>query len=87
LTDAGYVGIAVHTAARVCFAAHGGQIVLSRAARDAVDGSQAAGISFRDLGQHQLQGLPGRETLFQVEAADLQSEFPPPRTPGPIAAA
>ena len=85
LTDAGYVGIAVHTAARVCFAAHGGQIVLSRAARDAVDGSQAAGISFRDLGPHQLQGLPGPEALFQAEAADLPSAFPPPRTSGAIA--
>jgi class 3 adenylate cyclase len=85
LTDAGYVGIAVHTAARVCFAAHGGQIVLSRAAHDAVDGSHAAGISFRDLGTHQLQGLPGPEALFQVEASDLPSEFPPPRAPGPAA--
>ncbi len=81
LTDTGYVGIAVHVAARVCFAAHGGQIVLSRAARDAVDGHQATGISFRDLGLYQLQGLPGPEALFQVEAADLPSEFPPPRTP------
>jgi class 3 adenylate cyclase len=87
LTDAGYVGIAVHTAARVCFAAHGGQIVLSRAAHEAVGGSQAAGISFRDLGPHQLQGLPGPEELFQAEVADLQSDFPPPRTPGPIASA
>ncbi len=85
LTDAGYVGIAVHTAARVCFAAHGGQIVLSRAAHDAVGGSPAAGVSFRDLGPHQLQGLPGLEALFQAEVADLPSEFPPPRTPGPMA--
>jgi class 3 adenylate cyclase len=85
LTDAGYVGIAVHTAARVCFAAHGGQIVLSRAARDAVDGSQPAGITFRDLGRHQLRGLPGLEALFQAEAVGLPSEFPPPRTPGAIA--
>jgi len=85
LSDAGYVGIAVHTAARVCFAAHGGQIMLSRAARDAVVGSPAAGISFRDLGLHQLQGLPGLEALFQVDASDLPSEFPPPRTPAPAA--
>jgi class 3 adenylate cyclase len=85
LTDAGYVGIAVHTAARVCFAAHGGQIVLSRAAHDAVGGSLAAGITFRDLGPHQLQGLPGPEALFQAVVADLPSEFPPPRTPGPSA--
>jgi class 3 adenylate cyclase len=85
LTDAGYVGIAVHTAARICFAAHGGQIVLSRAACEAVDGFQAAGISFRDLGPHPLRGLPGPEELFQVLAPDLPSEFPPPRTPGVVA--
>lgn len=80
LTDSGYVGIAVHTAARVCHAAHGGQIVLSRAACDAVDTSRLDGVSFRDLGLHQLQGLPGPETLFQAVAAGLASEFPPPRT-------
>src|SRR5260221_3975387 len=31
LTDTGYVGLAVNTAARICFAAHGGQIVVSAA--------------------------------------------------------
>ena len=81
LTDAGYVGIAVHTAARVCFAAHGGQILFSRAARDAVVDPAPADIRFRNLGMHQLQGLPGPEALFQVEAPALASEFPPPRTP------
>ncbi len=83
LTDAGYVGLAVNTAARVCFAGHGGQIVLSRAARDAIEGSQPAGSGFRDLGLHLLQGLPGPEALFQAEAADLPSDFPPPRTGAP----
>ena len=83
LTDTGYVGIAVHTAARVCFAAHGGQIVLSRAARDSLNASPPADVSFRDLGLHQLQGLPGPEALFQAEAADLRSEFPPPRISSP----
>ena len=78
LTDTGYVGLAVHTAARVCFAAHGGQIVLSRAARDAVQGSQHAAL-FRDLGPHVLQGLPRPEELFQVLAADLPTDFPPLR--------
>jgi class 3 adenylate cyclase len=80
LTDTGYVGLDVHTAARICFAAHGGQIVLSRAARDAVEGSQPAGIGFRDLGLHPLQGLPEPEALFQVEAADLATDFPALRT-------
>jgi class 3 adenylate cyclase len=80
LTDAGYVGLAVNTAARVCFAAHGGQIVLSSAARKAVEASSPAAITFRDLGLHQLQGLPAPEALFQVEAADLPTDFPAPRT-------
>jgi class 3 adenylate cyclase len=80
LTDTGYVGLAVNTAARVCFAGHGGQIVLSRAAREAVQSSLPVGVGFRDLGRHQLQGLPAPEALFQVEAADLPTDFPPPRT-------
>ena len=36
LTETGYVGISVHAAARICFAAHGGQIVLSSAVHAAV---------------------------------------------------
>jgi class 3 adenylate cyclase len=80
LTDTGYVGLAVNTAARVCFAAHGGQIVLSSAARKAIEASSLAGIGFRDLGLHELQGLPAPEALYQVEAADLPTEFPAPRT-------
>lgn len=79
LTDTGYVGIAVHTAARVCFAAHGGQIVLSRAARDAIDGPQVGSVAFRDLGLHRLKGLAEPEPLFQAEVADLASKFPSPR--------
>jgi class 3 adenylate cyclase len=80
LTDTGYVGLAVNTASRVCFAGHGGQILLSRAARDAVDGSRPGRTRFRDLGVHQLQGMPGPESLFQAEAHDLPADFPPPRT-------
>jgi len=79
VTDTGYVGIAVNTAARICFAAHGGQILVSRAVREALEGSPLLDAGFRDLGLHQLQGLPAVEALFQIEVADLQIEFPPPR--------
>src|SRR5207302_1227362 len=43
LTDLGYIGLAVHTTARVCSAAHGGQIVVSAAAcaGDAGDGDDS----------------------------------------------
>jgi class 3 adenylate cyclase len=79
LTDTGYVGIAVNTAARVCFAAHGGQIVLSSAAREAIAAALPTGIGLRDLGLHELQGLPTAVALFQVEAAGLPTDFPAPR--------
>ena len=82
LTDTGYIGLAVHTAARICFAAHGGQIVVSRSARDAIQGSQQT-VQFRDLGLQTLQGLPGRESLFQALVEDLPIDFPPPRTREP----
>jgi class 3 adenylate cyclase len=82
LTDTGYMGLAVHTAARICFASHGGQILLSRAAREAVERSRPAGVRFIELGRYQLRGLPEPEALFQVEAADLPTSFPPPRTFG-----
>ena len=45
LTDTGYVGIAVHTTARVCAAGHGGQILVTRAAHEAITADTAAPIS------------------------------------------
>jgi class 3 adenylate cyclase len=80
LTDSGYVGLAVHAAARICAAGHGGQILLSHATVRAVEASPPAGASFRALGTHRLRGLPEPEALFQLGAPDLPGKFPPPRT-------
>jgi len=80
LTDAGYIGLAVHTAARLCSAAHGGQIVVSAATRAAVGASAPTGIRFRSLGRHRLPSLPDVEMLFQVQAQGLRVTFPRPRT-------
>jgi class 3 adenylate cyclase len=76
LTETGYVGIAVNTAARVCSAGHGGQILVSSASRDALAGSRSAGVELRALGRYSFAGLPEPETLFQVHAADLRVRFP-----------
>jgi class 3 adenylate cyclase len=80
LTDVGYIGLAVHTTARVCSAAHGGQIVLSATTRAAVGTSAPVGIRFRDLGRHRLSGLPDAEALLQALAPGLRVKFPRPRT-------
>lgn len=78
LTDVGYIGLPVHTAARVCSAAHGGQIVVSAATRVAVGTSASPGVRFRNLGRHRLAGLPDAETLFQIQARGLRVDFPKP---------
>jgi class 3 adenylate cyclase len=74
-----YVGIAVNTAARVCAAAHGGQILVSGATREAAKGSDLSGVRFMSLGPHLLRGLPDAVPLFQVAAKGLPARFPPPR--------
>ncbi len=76
LTDTGYVGLSVHTVARICSVAHGGQIVVSS---HAVDGDTPRGVRFRSLGEHRLMGLPKPEALYQVQAKGLRSRFPPLR--------
>src|SRR2546421_2256954 len=80
LTDAGYIGLAVHTTARLCSAAHGGQIVVSAATRVAIGASAPPGIRFRSLGRHRLPGLPDAERLFQGLAQGLRLKFPRPRS-------
>jgi class 3 adenylate cyclase len=82
LTDTGYVGLSVHTAARICAAAHGGQVLLSEAAVRAIEGVAPTGLGFRALGRHRLHGLPEPEALFQLRAPDLGASFPPLRTGG-----
>jgi class 3 adenylate cyclase len=80
LTETGYVGLSVHAAARICFAAHGGQIVMSAAVRSALKGSLPDGVALTDLGHWRFRGLPEPIEMFQVEAPGLDDEFPPLRS-------
>jgi class 3 adenylate cyclase len=82
LTESGYVGIAVHTAARVCSAGHGGQILLSSSARELLADDLADGVTFRSLGRYALAGLADPESIFQVRAAGLRVRFPKLRATG-----
>jgi class 3 adenylate cyclase len=84
LTDTGYVGISVHAAARICFAAHGGQIVLSGAVRSAVLDELPDEVALRELGAWRFRGLPEPVTIYQVEADGLHDDFPPLRSALPL---
>jgi class 3 adenylate cyclase len=79
LTDSGYVGLAINTAARICSAAHGGQIVVSAAVRTAARDSLPDGVTLDTLGRVKLRGLAEPVELFQVAAGDLPQAFPPLR--------
>jgi predicted ATPase len=59
-TDEGYVGMDVNRAARIAAVGHGGQILLSEATRQLVDGT-----ALLDLGEHRLKDV-GAVRLFQV---------------------
>ena len=79
-TETGYVGLAVHTVARVCTSAYGGQIVISSAARDALGDSLPDGLALKSLGTWRLNGLRESMELLQARADDLLDDFPPPRS-------
>jgi class 3 adenylate cyclase len=87
LTDTGYVGLSVHTAARICYAAHGGQIVVSSAVHSAALASLPEGVGLRRLGVFRFQGLREAEQLYQVEGPGLLTDFPPLRSAVPVPAA
>jgi predicted ATPase/class 3 adenylate cyclase len=70
VADGDYIGLEVHKAARICAAAHGGQVLVSEQTRS------LAGAALEDLGEHRLKDLAAPERLFQLG----QERFAPPRT-------
>ncbi len=70
-----YFGVDVHRAARICDAGHGGQILVSADTHAALDGA----LEVRDLGTHELRGLPGPERILQLVVGGLDLDFAPLR--------
>lgn len=63
LPDGDLGGIAVHAAARVCDTASPHQVLVSRTVADLAAGSD---FRFEDRGTHDLKGVPGSWTLYEV---------------------
>lgn len=70
-----YVGLAVHEAARICSAGHGGQILVSASALHFAGGAPPES-ELTDLGRHRLKDLPSPTHLFQLGMEGLRSQFP-----------
>src|SRR5215510_6049383 len=79
-TSAGYVGLDVHRAARLCAAGHGGQVLLSDATRVLVESTLPPSVSLRDLGEYHLKDIQRPERIFQLVIEGLPDTFPPLRT-------
>ncbi|MGI8407710.1 MAG: response regulator [Actinomycetota bacterium] len=58
-------GLAVHVGARLAAKARPGEILISKTARELIQGSE---IQLTDRGTHALKGVPGRWHLFGVES-------------------
>jgi DNA-binding NarL/FixJ family response regulator/class 3 adenylate cyclase len=82
LTENRYHGLAVHRAARICAAGHGGQILLSQISQSLLEDEEAElpGLTLRDLGSQRLKDFDRPVSIFQLVAADLPTEFPTLRT-------
>jgi len=79
VTDDRYLGVAVHHAARICAAGHGGQVLLSQSTAAVLEDDPLDGIQLRELGHHQLKDFDRPERIFQLVIHGLRAEFPPLR--------
>ena len=75
--EEGYLGLDVVRGARICSAAHGGQVLVSETTRALVRGDEPEGVELRDLGEHHLKDLEHAERLYQLVAG--HDDLPPPR--------
>ena len=74
--DGDFYGRSVNRAARIMCAAHGGQMLLSKAVAEQVNGMLPDGASLRDLGVVRLRDLSNPEHIFQLLHPKLRADFP-----------
>lgn len=72
--DAGYIAYPVYQAARVGAAAHGGQVLLSPATADLVEG--LGDICLHDLGSYRVRDFETPIRMFQAERNEAASHHP-----------
>ena len=70
----------INRCARVKAAGHGGQVLVTKATRDLVDGRLGGGFGLKRLGEFRLRDLSQPELIYQLTHADLPAGFPPIRT-------
>ncbi|HUS14194.1 MAG TPA: adenylate/guanylate cyclase domain-containing protein, partial [Chloroflexia bacterium] len=74
-----YFGPSLNRVARIMSIGHGGQILLSAPAREALGSQVPVGTHLLDLGEQQLKDVVRPERVFQLVPEGLASTFPPLR--------
>jgi predicted ATPase/class 3 adenylate cyclase len=77
LRDNDYFGQTLNRAARIMSAGHGGQILLSDITAQVAREHLPDEVMLQDMGEHHLKGLLKPEHIFQVNAPELEHDFPP----------
>jgi YVTN family beta-propeller protein len=77
-----YLGLAVHRAARICAAGHGGQVLVSETTRSLLEAEEEelVGVTLRDLGEQRLKDIERPVRLYTLSGPGLRDDFPALRT-------
>jgi predicted ATPase/class 3 adenylate cyclase len=78
--DGDYFGPTVNRVARLLAIGHGGQVLVSNACTQVLQDELPAQSSLRNLGKHRLKDLAQPEHVYQLDAPDLATDFPPLRS-------
>ena len=78
--DGSYFGQAPDRCAGLRAIAHGGQVIVSKAAHDLAIERLPEGADLVDLGTHRLRDLGSPEHVFGLRHRDLRRDFPPLRS-------
>ena len=77
----GFAGLDLHVGARICEAAHGGQILVSQEMKEAAHASNFAPEQCRNLGDFSLRGLDSPRMLWEI-CDENATDFPALRASG-----
>lgn len=75
--DGRYVALAVHQAARIAAAGHGGQVLVSSATAALIVDGLPPGSSLLDLGRYRLKDFDEPQPISQLASEEMETEFPP----------
>ncbi|MBI1332676.1 MAG: tetratricopeptide repeat protein [Armatimonadetes bacterium] len=74
--DGDYFGVTLSVVGRLLSAGHGGQVLVSGAASEAVQNQLPEQAGLRSMGTHRLRDLSHPDEVFQLDHPDLDQEFP-----------